>query len=105
MNEVRGRLAGKVAIVTGAAAQAPGIGNGSAVAHLYAREGASVILVNRSEARATALCEEIVAERGIASVVAASSSFGVSLIRCSMPPSRVSLGLPLSTVPTSAPSR
>jgi NAD(P)-dependent dehydrogenase (short-subunit alcohol dehydrogenase family) len=46
------RLAGKVAIVTGAAPQASGIGNGSAVATLFAREGAKVLLVNRSEHRA-----------------------------------------------------
>lgn len=46
------RLKDKVAIVTGAAPQAEGIGNGSASAILYAREGAKVVLVNRSEARA-----------------------------------------------------
>ena len=53
----QGRLAGKVAIVTGAAPQAQGIGNGTAVAILFAREGARVVLVNRSElpgARGTA---------------------------------------------------
>ncbi len=74
MNKVRGRLAGKVAIVTGAAAQTPGIGNGTAVAHLYAKEGASVVLVNRSEERARALCEKIGAEGGTASVIAADVS-------------------------------
>jgi len=47
-----GRLAGKVAIVTGAAPRSPGVGNGSAVAILFAREGAKVVLVNRSEHRA-----------------------------------------------------
>jgi len=46
-----GRLAGKVAIVTGAAPQATGVGNGSAVGVLFAREGAKVVLVNRSESR------------------------------------------------------
>lgn len=51
----QGRLAGKVAIVTGAAPQAPGMGNGSAVAILFAREGAKVLLVNRSESHAQAL--------------------------------------------------
>ena len=59
-----GRLAGKVAIVTGAAPQAPGIGNGSAVAILFAREGAKVVLVNRSEERARELQRTIEEEGG-----------------------------------------
>jgi NAD(P)-dependent dehydrogenase (short-subunit alcohol dehydrogenase family) len=50
-----GRLAGKVALVTGAAPRSPGVGNGSAVATLFAREGATVVLVNRSIERAEAL--------------------------------------------------
>jgi NAD(P)-dependent dehydrogenase (short-subunit alcohol dehydrogenase family) len=46
----RGRLAGKVAIVTGAG-QTPGerIGNGRATAILFAREGARVVLFNDDE--------------------------------------------------------
>src|SRR5580704_17512065 len=66
-----GRLTGKVAIVTGAAAQAEGIGNGSAVATLFAREGASVVLVNRSLERAEALAAAIRAEGGEAAAFAA----------------------------------
>jgi NAD(P)-dependent dehydrogenase (short-subunit alcohol dehydrogenase family) len=42
-----GRLAGKIAIVTGAGSRAPGIGNGRAAAILFAREGARVVLVDR----------------------------------------------------------
>ncbi|HEX2172066.1 MAG TPA: SDR family oxidoreductase [Dehalococcoidia bacterium] len=42
------RLAGKVAIVTGAGSRAPGIGNGRATAILFAREGAKVLLVDRN---------------------------------------------------------
>ena len=38
-----GRLDGKVAIVTGAAPRGEGIGNGSAMATLMAREGAKVL--------------------------------------------------------------
>jgi len=38
-----GRLAGKVAVVTGAGSRAAGIGNGKAAAVLFAREGASVV--------------------------------------------------------------
>jgi NAD(P)-dependent dehydrogenase (short-subunit alcohol dehydrogenase family) len=66
-----GRLAGKVAIVTGAAAQAEGVGNGSAVATLFAREGASVVLVNRNLERAQALQAAIRAEGGEAAAFAA----------------------------------
>src|SRR5579871_2346543 len=66
-----GRLAGKVAIVTGAASQAEGVGNGAAVAMLFAREGASVVLVNRSLERAQALEETIRAEGGEAAAFAA----------------------------------
>ena len=43
----RRRLAGKVAIVTGAGAEGDGIGNGRATAILFAREGAKVLLVGR----------------------------------------------------------
>jgi NAD(P)-dependent dehydrogenase (short-subunit alcohol dehydrogenase family) len=66
-----GRLSGKVAIVTGAAAQAEGVGNGAAVAILFAREGASVVLVNRSLERAKALEETIRSEGGEATAFAA----------------------------------
>lgn len=65
------RLAGKVAIVTGAASRGEGVGNGKAMAMLFAREGAKVLLVNRSAERAEGLREEIVAEGGEASVFAA----------------------------------
>ncbi len=41
-----GRLAGKVAIITGAACVGPGWGNGRAAAHLFAREGARVFAVD-----------------------------------------------------------
>jgi len=37
------RLAGKVAIVTGAGSRGEGIGNGKAAAMLFAREGARVV--------------------------------------------------------------
>ena len=45
------RLAGKVAIVTGAGSRGPGLGNGKATAILFAREGARVLCVDiRKEA-------------------------------------------------------
>ena len=42
------RLAGKVAIVTGAGSRGEGIGNGRAAAVLFAREGARVLLVDQT---------------------------------------------------------
>ena len=66
-----GRLDGKVAIVTGAAPRGEGIGNGSAMAILMAREGAKVLLVNRSVERAAGLAEKIAGEGGEASAFAA----------------------------------
>ena len=68
------RLDGKVAIVTGAASRAEGIGNGAAAAILFAREGAHVVLVNRSAARAEALAASIRHEGGSALAVTADVS-------------------------------
>lgn len=60
-----GRLAGKTAVVTGAG-QTPGetIGNGRAMALLFAREGARVVCVDRVGDRARETFEMIVAEGG-----------------------------------------
>jgi NAD(P)-dependent dehydrogenase (short-subunit alcohol dehydrogenase family) len=66
-----GRLTGKVAIVTGAASQSEGIGNGAATAILFAREGARVVLVNRSIDRAETLADQIRSEGGDAAAFAA----------------------------------
>ena len=63
-----GRLAGKVAIVTGAASRGEGVGTGKATAILFAREGAKVLLVNRSASRAQELQREIEQEGGECSV-------------------------------------
>jgi len=62
------RLAGKVAIVTGAG-QTPGdtIGNGRATAVLFAREGARVVVVDREQASALETEEQIRAAGGEAS--------------------------------------
>jgi len=65
-----GRLAGKVAVVTGAAPRGEGVGNGMATAILFAREGAKVVLVNRSAERAEKLAKQIKDEGGEASVFA-----------------------------------
>jgi NAD(P)-dependent dehydrogenase (short-subunit alcohol dehydrogenase family) len=64
------RLKGKVAIVTGAAPRGEGVGNGMATAILFAREGARVVLVNRSAERAEKLLKQIKSEGGEASVFA-----------------------------------
>jgi NAD(P)-dependent dehydrogenase (short-subunit alcohol dehydrogenase family) len=70
-----GRLTGKVAVVTGAASQAEGVGNGAATAVLFAREGARVVLVNRNAERAEALAERIRSEGGEA------AAFGADVTR------------------------
>ncbi|HJQ55755.1 MAG TPA: SDR family NAD(P)-dependent oxidoreductase [Vineibacter sp.] len=64
------RLKGKVAIVTGAAPRGEGVGNGMATAILFAREGAKVVLVNRSAERADKLARQIRDEGGEAAVFA-----------------------------------
>ncbi len=57
--------------MTGAASVGPGVGNGKATAILFAREGAKVLLVNRSEEHAAELQREIETEGGECSVFAA----------------------------------
>jgi NAD(P)-dependent dehydrogenase (short-subunit alcohol dehydrogenase family) len=60
-----GRLAGKVAIVTGAGSRVPGgIGNGRATAVLFAREGARVALVDTVKEWVDETQHMIGAERG-----------------------------------------
>ncbi|MBI3455778.1 MAG: SDR family oxidoreductase [Candidatus Rokubacteria bacterium] len=64
----RGRLAGKVAIVTGAGSRGFGLGNGRATAILFAREGARVLCVDRVPAHAEETVALIRAEGGEAEV-------------------------------------
>jgi NAD(P)-dependent dehydrogenase (short-subunit alcohol dehydrogenase family) len=64
-----GRLAGKVAIVTGAGSRGAGIGNGKAAAILFAREGASVLCADQVASRAEETVTTIVGEGGTASVI------------------------------------
>ena len=55
----KGRLAGKVAIITGAASTGPGVGIGKATAIQFAREGAKLVLVNRTPNKVEELADEI----------------------------------------------
>jgi NAD(P)-dependent dehydrogenase (short-subunit alcohol dehydrogenase family) len=73
--DVTGRLSGKVVIVTGAG-QTPGetVGNGKAIALLFARAGASVLCVDRDLDRAEATVADILAEGGSAKAFAADVS-------------------------------
>ena len=68
MPERAPRLEGKVAIVTGAGSRGPGVGNGKAAAVLFAREGASVLLVDAQVERAEETLAMIESEGGTASV-------------------------------------
>jgi NAD(P)-dependent dehydrogenase (short-subunit alcohol dehydrogenase family) len=58
------RLAGKVAIITGAGSVGPGWGNGRAGAVLFARAGAQVFGVDKSVSAMTETAERIAAESG-----------------------------------------
>jgi NAD(P)-dependent dehydrogenase (short-subunit alcohol dehydrogenase family) len=64
MSATTPRLAGKVAIVTGAGTSGPGDGTGRAIAILFARHGASVVLADASLDNARVTLDAIVAEGG-----------------------------------------
>lgn len=66
-----GRLQDKVAIVVGAGASGEGWGNGKAMAVLFAREGASILAVDRVVAAAEETCGIIRGEGGRCEVVQA----------------------------------
>jgi NAD(P)-dependent dehydrogenase (short-subunit alcohol dehydrogenase family) len=63
-----GRLAGKVALVTGCGSIGPGWGNGKAISVLFAREGASVFGLDRDAAAAEETRGLIAAEGGVCEV-------------------------------------
>ena len=71
MPEGKGRLDGKVAIVTGAGSRGPGIGNGRAISVSFAREGARVVLVDQVRQWVEETYGMIVEEKGTAIVVEA----------------------------------
>lgn len=71
-----GRLAGKVAVVTGGGTRSDTeeLGIGRATALLFARAGARVVVADRSAENAERTCDDIAAEGGEACVVAADVS-------------------------------
>jgi NAD(P)-dependent dehydrogenase (short-subunit alcohol dehydrogenase family) len=77
-----GRLSGKIAVVVGAG-QTPGetVGNGRAMAVLFAREGALVLCVDRVEERAAETVAMIAEEGGVASSLAADIVKGADCAR------------------------
>lgn len=74
------RLAGRVAIVTGAGSVGPGWGNGRATAVLFAREGAKVLVVDREEASARDTATMIKDEGGSAAVFGADVTDAASVV-------------------------
>lgn len=70
----QGRLAGKVALVAGAGTLGEGWGNGKATAVLFAREGASVVAVDRRREAAEQTAELIKSEGGTSVAIAADVS-------------------------------
>jgi len=71
-----GRLAGKVAVVTGAGSRGPGLGNGKATAILFARAGARVLCVDLARERAEETVGLIRAEGGVAEPLVADVTRG-----------------------------
>lgn len=69
-----GRLAGKVAIVTGASR-----GIGAATARLFAREGAAVVLAARSKGEMASIVDEIKAEGGEALAIETDAASAISI--------------------------
>lgn len=61
-----GRLHGKIAIISGAGSVGPGWGNGRGAAVIFAREGASVFLVDRDQESLDATAAQVREEGGVA---------------------------------------
>jgi NAD(P)-dependent dehydrogenase (short-subunit alcohol dehydrogenase family) len=65
------KLAGKVAIVTGAGSSGPGVGTGKAISVQFAQEGAKLVLVDKFEERAKETLALVEAEGADAIIVTA----------------------------------
>ena len=70
MPERHPRLENKVALITGGGSSGPGLGNGKAMAILFAREGARVLVADRNADAAADTAAAITAEGGEASIIA-----------------------------------
>lgn len=79
--EFRGRLAGKIAIVTGAGSQGEGVGTGKAIAFVFAGEGARVCLVDREPERAEQTRAMIAEAGGAAFICAGDVTLGADCAR------------------------
>jgi NAD(P)-dependent dehydrogenase (short-subunit alcohol dehydrogenase family) len=83
---VTGRLDGKVAVITGAGSVGPGWGNGRATAVIFAREGASVLVVDQRPEAAADTTGMIIAAGGRAVAhhcdVTDSTAVGEMIGRC-----------------------
>ncbi|CAO3383289.1 SDR family NAD(P)-dependent oxidoreductase [Azospirillum argentinense] len=75
------RLQGKVALVFGAGSIGSGVGNGRAMAMLFAREGASVIAVDRDLASAQETRNRIAAEGGVCEAERADVTVSADVLR------------------------
>ena len=76
-----GQLAGKVAFVTGAGSAGPGLGNGKAVARLFAAEGARVFACDINPAAAAQTQAEIEAEGGTCAIAQGDVSSAADVAR------------------------
>jgi len=74
MTQTEKKLAGKVAIVTGAGSSGPGVGTGKAISIVLARQGAKVVLVDMFEDRAKETLDVIRQEGNEATIVTADLS-------------------------------
>jgi NAD(P)-dependent dehydrogenase (short-subunit alcohol dehydrogenase family) len=71
---VGGPMTGKVALVTGAGTKPPGVGIGCAISQVLAREGASVVIVDRDGDNAKVTLEMIESDQGVGAVSVADVS-------------------------------
>jgi NAD(P)-dependent dehydrogenase (short-subunit alcohol dehydrogenase family) len=81
MNVALGRLAGKVALVTGAGSSGDGVGIGHAIALLLAREGAAVVVVDQDRERGARTVAQIESEGAVAECVVADVSTSADCAR------------------------
>jgi NAD(P)-dependent dehydrogenase (short-subunit alcohol dehydrogenase family) len=67
-NRSQGRLAGKVALITGAGSVGPGFGNGRSMAVRFAEEGARIFAVDREASALTETAQRVADAGGVLSI-------------------------------------